>query len=350
MNKKWRIAHYVNQFFGQVGGEEQAFIKPSTVAGPVGPGLLLSNQLGENFEVVVTVICGDNYIAENTEKAVSEILALLDEYSIDAFIAGPAFNAGRYGPACGAVCKAIGEKYNIPVVTGMYEENPGVEMYRKNCYIIKTKDSAAGMRKDMKNITNLVKKIMSGEELKSPEEEFYFVKGYKKNIFVNKTGAVRAIDMLMAKLSGETFKSEIVPPAFEQIKPAKNIKNASESCVAMVTEGGLVDINNVNGLESARATKYLEFDITGMDRLSENEFCTIHGGFDNTYGNKNPNVILPVDILRELEKEKVIGALYNKIYSTSGNGTSLKNSQSFGAEIANRLKSNGVNAVILTST
>ncbi len=50
------------------------------------------------------------------------------------FIAGPAFNAGRYGVACGTIAKEVEEKLNIKVLTAMYEENPGVDLY-KNLYI-----------------------------------------------------------------------------------------------------------------------------------------------------------------------------------------------------------------------
>ena len=38
------------------------------------------------------------------------------------------------------------------------------------------------------------------------------------------------------------------------------------------------------------------------------------------------------------------------VFTVGGNGTSLKNAQSFGAEIANRLLAAHVNGVILTST
>ncbi|HEY7586503.1 MAG TPA: glycine/sarcosine/betaine reductase selenoprotein B family protein, partial [Candidatus Deferrimicrobiaceae bacterium] len=33
-NRKYRIVHYVNQFFGGVGGEEKADCKPFTIQGP----------------------------------------------------------------------------------------------------------------------------------------------------------------------------------------------------------------------------------------------------------------------------------------------------------------------------
>jgi glycine reductase len=41
-----RVAHYVNQFFGGVGGEEKADAAPELRPGAVGPGALLQQFLG----------------------------------------------------------------------------------------------------------------------------------------------------------------------------------------------------------------------------------------------------------------------------------------------------------------
>ena len=60
-------------------------------------------------EIVATVICGDSYFAENIEEAKAEIIEMVKKYNPDLFIAGPAFNAGRYGVACGAICKEVKE-------------------------------------------------------------------------------------------------------------------------------------------------------------------------------------------------------------------------------------------------
>ncbi len=91
-------------------------------------------------------------------------------------MAGPAFNAGRYGTACGAVCAAVAEKFGIPVVTGMYPENPGVDMFRKNAYIIETGDSAAGMRKAVPQMAKLALKWQRGEPT-DPATDGYLSRG-----------------------------------------------------------------------------------------------------------------------------------------------------------------------------
>ena len=103
--KRLRVVHYVNQFFGREGQEDKADMGFLAKEGPVGPGVALQNILGERGEVVTTLICGDNYFAENTDEAAEAGLKHVSSYEPDLLIAGPAFEAGRYGIACGAICK-----------------------------------------------------------------------------------------------------------------------------------------------------------------------------------------------------------------------------------------------------
>ena len=60
--------------------------------------------------------------------------------------------------------------------------------------------------------------------------------------------------------------------------------------------------------------------------------------------------VIPVDILRELEKEGKIGKLHRYFYSTVGNGTAVASSKAYAEEIGKELIADGVDAVILTST
>ena len=118
---------YINQFFGQIGGEEKAGMEPVIHEGHVGPAMQFAKEI--NAEITHTIICGDNFMGSTTEEAVSRIMEMLEGKEIDLFLAGPAFQAGRYGVACGTICKAVKEKLGIPVVTSMNVENPGVEMF-----------------------------------------------------------------------------------------------------------------------------------------------------------------------------------------------------------------------------
>ncbi len=91
----YRVVHYLNQFFGGIGGEERAGISVTVKEGAVGPGLLF-DKLGEGrWQVMGTVICGDNTMAEHPEPVGKEALQKIGEMRPDFVIAGPAFNAGR---------------------------------------------------------------------------------------------------------------------------------------------------------------------------------------------------------------------------------------------------------------
>ncbi|GEM_PF-6552074 len=81
------------------------------------------------------------------------------------FIAGPAFNAGRYGVACAKICDYVKEKYNIPSVTAMYYENPAVNMYVKENYIIETPETAAGMSKVISPLGKFALKLLREKKL-----------------------------------------------------------------------------------------------------------------------------------------------------------------------------------------
>jgi len=52
------------------------------------------------------------------EEATQEMIRLMVPYQADLIMAGPAFNAGRYGIAAGEICKSAKEKLKIPAVTG----------------------------------------------------------------------------------------------------------------------------------------------------------------------------------------------------------------------------------------
>ena len=112
MQGKIRVVHYINQFFGQYGGEEFASMAPVVKEGPVGPGALLQSALGESGTVVATVICGDNFIAEKLEQVSRQVAELMKPFHPDLVVAGPAFGSGRLGLACGAVCTAVGSPRN----------------------------------------------------------------------------------------------------------------------------------------------------------------------------------------------------------------------------------------------
>ncbi len=346
----FRVVHYINQFYAGIGGEEKADYMPEIREGVVGPGMAFKGAFKGGAEIVATVICGDSYFASNMDEATAKILDMIREYKPDAFIAGPAFNAGRYGTACGAMCAAVSKEFNIPVISGMYPENPGVEMYKKYAWIIETPDSAAGMRKAVPAMAKLALKLLKGEAIGKPSDEGYIERGIRKNMFYEKLAAERCVDMFVAKLKGEAFETEYKMPVFDRVDPQPAVKDMKHAVIALVTSGGICPKGNPDHIEASSASKFGEYDITGVNDLTSETHCTAHGGYDATYADQNADRVLPVDVMRDLEREGVIGKLHNKFYATVGNGTSVANAKKFGAEIVKRLVADGVTAVILTST
>ena len=104
--EKFRVVHYINQFFGQIGGEDKAGIPPRAREGALPVGQAIQQESGGSFQIVRTIICGDNYAAEHLEELEPVVLSWVREAKPDLFLAGPAFAAGRYRMACGILCKA----------------------------------------------------------------------------------------------------------------------------------------------------------------------------------------------------------------------------------------------------
>ena len=350
MGRGLRIVHYLNQFFGGIGGEDKAMLGPEIKDGAVGPGIAVQNTLKDRGEIVATVRCGDNYIAERIDEATQEIIQLLTPYQPDVVIAGPAFNAGRYGVACGAVCQAVQEKLGIPAVTGMYEENPGVDLYRRHLYIVKTADSARGMTEAVSKMVNLACKLAADQEIGKPDEEGYIPRGILKEEFSDRTAAQRVVDMLLAKLQGKPFETELHLPKFSRIRPPAALKTLSSSKIALATDGGLVPKGNPDKIEMSAATKYGRYTIKGADRLDPKDYEVVHVGYDSSLVRQDPHRLVPLDVMRDLEKEAVIGKVCESFYSTTGVATTLENSRKIGQGMAEQLKSEGVDGVILTST
>ena len=345
-----RVVHYINQFYGGIGGEEKADVKPEIREGIVGPGMALKAALGNEAEIVATVICGDSYFNENLEEASAAVLEMVKKYNPDLFIAGPAFNAGRYGVACGSICKAVKENLNIPVISGMYVENPGVDMFKKDIHIVETANAATGMRQAVPAIAKLALRLAKNELIGTPAEEGYIPRGVRKNVFKSERGSKRAVNMLVAKLKGEKFETEYPMPNFDRVAPNPAVLDMKHAKVALVTSGGIVPKGNPDRIESSSASKYGKYDISGVNDLTEATYETAHGGYDPTYANTDADRVLPVDVLRDMEKEGIIGELHRYYYATVGNGTSVANAKKFASTFAKELVKDGVQAVVLTST
>lgn len=343
---KYRIVHYINQFYAGIGGEDKADTKPEKRDGVVGPGTALQGALSDVAEIVGTVICGDSYFNENVEETSPVVLDMIKSFEPDMVVVGPAFNAGRYGMACGMVAKMVDEDLHLPVVGGIYIENPGADMYKRYAYFVETGNSAVSMRQAIPDMAVIIKKIIAGEEV----TEGFMAKGIRKNYFADKRGSRRAVDMLLKKIGGEEFETEYPMPVFDRVDPMPAIKDIKKAKIALVSSGGPVPKGNPDHIESSSASKYGKYSLKDITDFTPENGETAHGGYDPVYANQDLDRVLPVDVLKEMVANGEVGELHDFWYATVGNGTSVANSKQFASEIADDLLAANVNGVILTST
>jgi glycine reductase len=134
------------------------------------------------------------------------------------------------------------------------------------------------------------------------------------------------------------------------VEPAPAQFDLAKALVAVVTDGGLVTKGNPEGMPPGFTDRKVALSVAGLSRLEPEAFEVYHGGYDPQFVNADPNRLVPIDILRQLEQEHVISRLFDTVYSTAGLGMSLSNARRLGRDIALNLKREGVQGVILTST
>lgn len=345
-----RIVHYLNQFFGGIGGEEQAGVPLDSREGAVGPGKLFEQLFGGDAKVATTLVCGDNYAVENQDAMVANALEKIRAAKADLFVAGPCFQAGRYGIASGALCSAVQSKLSIPVITGMADENPGADLYREFLYIVDSGANAAKMRDVLITMAKLAQKMMSKAPIGSPKDEGYLTRGLIRDRFVEKTAGERLVDMALAKVRGEPFESEMAPTAFAPVPMPPSVKDLTKAKFMLITDGGLVPKGNPDKIQNLAATRWGSYNIDGCDDLKGEDYEISHGGYDAQFVKQDPDRLVPLDVMRQLEKEGVIGELYDEFLSTSGLANPLSNTRRMGREMAAKAKRLGIDAIILTST
>ena len=340
-----RVVHYVNQFFAGLGGEEAASSPPERRDGTVGPGRRLEQLLGDGFEIGATVSCGDDWAA-TTPGAAEAIGALIQQAEPDLVVAGPAFTSGRYGLACARVAAAVAAT-GIPALAAMHEENPGLEEAGA-APVVASGPVARHMATSLETLANAVRLVASGQPLTAADGRIGKVP--RRGRMAQSNAAERAVDLVLARIAGDTASTEVPLPRFDQVTPASPIADPAASVIALVTEGGLVPDTNPDSLESARATRWLRYPIDGATSLQPGKYRSVHGGFSTVRANEDPNRILPLDAARQLEESGQIGRLHPEYLVTAGNGTSVANARRFGVEWAEELSRLGVQAALLTAT
>ncbi len=350
------IIHIINQFFAGLGGEEKAGLPVSAVEGASGAARGLQAQLGERGKVIATIYYGDNYFHEHREAAWAAILNEVRSRQPQAVVAGPAFNAGRYGLSCVEICNSISNTLGIPCVTAMHLENPAVETYRdhhnQKLFLLPTTETAAGMTEALSSMARFVCRLATGEEIGPAAQEGYLPRGIRRLEKTDRPGVERAIDMLLKKVRNEPFATEVPMEVWDQAVPAPPLSRLADKTIAVITTSGVVPWGNPDGFKTYRNTQWRKYNIAELKTLEPGRWEAVHGGYNVSYMNQNPHYGVPLDALRSLEAEGVIGRgkLYPAYYVVPGNQGSPSVMRRIGQEIAGDLKKEGVEGVLLVAT
>jgi betaine reductase len=311
---------------------------------------LMEQLLGPDCQVVTTLICGDNYAVENQQTVTAAVLEQARAANAELFVAGPCFMAGRYGMAAGALCVAVQSKLAIPVVTAMAAENPGADLYREFLYIIDSGDNGAKMREVLARMAGMAKKLQQKVPLGAPKDEGYLARGLIRDQFVERSSGQRLVDMVLKKVRGEVFETEMSPTKFAVVPKPPAIADLTKAKFLLVTDGGLVPKGNPDKIQGSAATRWGVYSIKDCHDLDGKDYEISHGGYDPQFVRQDPDRLVPLDVMRDLEREGVIGQLHNEFISTSGLSNPLSNTRRMGREMATKAKQLGVDAIILTST
>jgi glycine reductase len=206
------------------------------------------------------------------------------------------------------------------------------------------------MTTTLQRMATLGLKRARGERLGSPEDEGYLPRGLRFTEVATETAATRAVEMLLRSVRGEAWETEGPLPRYDRVPPPLPVKDVRRATIALVTSGGIVPKGNPDRIESTYATKWARYSLAGVDDLTPDRWQSIHGGYDTTRANEDPDRVLPVDVLRALEAEGAIGRLHDDYWVFVGSGASTTNARRFAEEMARELRASSVEGVIFTAT
>ena len=285
-----RIVHYLNQFYAGLGGEDAAGIGPRILDGTVGPGRLLAQLLGSEHQIVATIVCGDNHAASNATAA-QELLDMARHAGAELLVAGPAFGSGRYGLACARLAAAA-DAAGLPALATMHPDNPGITDAGATP-VVAAGATAREMRPTLQRVAAAITKLATGTTLTAADG--LVVKPARIGRLVEQRAAARAVELVLRRLAGDQQSTEVPIGGFDAVEPAAPVDKAASATGARVTEGAVVPFGNPDRLESARATRWLRYQIDEIDSLASGSWESVAGGFATTAANADPNRLVPLD-------------------------------------------------------
>ena len=170
----------------------------------------------------------------------------------------------------------------IPVVSGM-TPTAWVCSAEGAAYIVPTGPNVASMRTVLPVIASLATRLAAGEPVGPPGDEGFLPRGLRTNVRSDRTGAERAIDLLLAKIGGDV-RTEVVPRG-DRVAPPAAIPDITTVKLALVTEAGCVPQGNPDRLPTRHANVWLRYPLEGVTSLAAGAYESVHAGFDTTAAN-----------------------------------------------------------------
>src|SRR5207247_546982 len=128
-------------------------------------------------------------------------------------------------------------------------------------YAVPAGRTAAGMKDALEAMTSLGRRLAADTELGPAEIEGYLPRGIRRPGYREKPGAERAVAMLVAKLRGEPFRTEIPLEAYDAVAPSSPVTDLTQATLGLVTTGAVVPKGNPDRLRRASETRWSKYSL-----------------------------------------------------------------------------------------
>ena len=195
-----------------------------------------------------------------------------------------------------------------------------------------------------------IMKLAGGLAMGPASKEGYISRGIRVVRVVSKSGAKRAVDMMLDKVAGRPYTTEVPIEILEKIPSAQRIVNLKDAHLVLASTTGVHAARNPYGFKSTYNTQWAKYPIDKLNSLTAEEWMIIHGGYDISHASHNPNYVAPLEMCREMEGEGKFARLNPSLYATTGNIAPILAMQAVGREMCSDMKAEGVDGVLLVST
>jgi glycine reductase len=125
------------------------------------------------------------------------------------------------------------------------------------------------MAQETKKMAEFAFKLHDGTLERDPEKEGFFERGWMVLKKHEDMASKRAVDMLLDKLAGRPFKTEIPMPHDEKAVAPPPVKDLSKATVVLITDGALCPQGNPDGMKTGTSTTFYVYSTEGRQSLTK---------------------------------------------------------------------------------